>query len=373
MFAALLQTLREECETVIRSVRTNELLRQRLAAPIPAAGEDLLADVRLLAPDFVQWRVYDHCAALTRFYAAYECFVFKLIENWVVMLPDVYLHYSDLPDRVKTNHRRGIGQILIHLADGAFQKKHSETVVVSAASDGPLGRAPYTLLPSAFLAGNPNLRFETLLSLLSKVGIQGAKEWITHHPGVREYLETERADEVTVEKELDTFIEIRNTAAHDSVGQILAIEEIERVGKFLVALGLSVAELVTRALLGRRLEMRQATEVGVVIHKWKDNISGVEAGECTLAVNDELFAYGETVCCRVSVLSMQVEHVNRQRIDATAGLHVGMRLTRALQVGTKLVRFLGSPAIQAPVAPPPDEPRVIERAPEVPPADVNPN
>jgi hypothetical protein len=78
MFPALLAKVFQQVDTVKRSIETTDEARNLLSAPeeIPE-----LASLRSKAPTTTEWRIYDHCAALTRLYAIYERFVEEVIAD----------------------------------------------------------------------------------------------------------------------------------------------------------------------------------------------------------------------------------------------------------------------------------------------------
>ncbi|MGD1920686.1 MAG: MAE_28990/MAE_18760 family HEPN-like nuclease [Pleurocapsa sp.] len=61
-------------------------------------------------PKTQEWRIYDHCAAVTKLYAIYENFVEDLIKDWLRLLPELFLNYDDLDDRIRNTHQSGVGK-----------------------------------------------------------------------------------------------------------------------------------------------------------------------------------------------------------------------------------------------------------------------
>src|SRR5437868_2917329 len=146
MFSHLMSQLRSDLDTVHRVLLTNNALRELLIArssvlvglstAAPAGADDLVQTthdlVRLLPnmPAKLDWQIYDHCAALTRLYAAYERYVGELVSEYVRLLPKIYVKYSELPPEITNQHRVGVGQILLKIGEKGPYKNLEEQVVV---------------------------------------------------------------------------------------------------------------------------------------------------------------------------------------------------------------------------------------------------
>src|SRR6267378_2956452 len=146
MFGHLTTQLRDEVETVQKVLTTSDGLRNLLivqyaalsspSAEVPEGADDITKAAHALgqllprAPDKLDWQIYDHCAALTRLYAIYERFVGELVTEYVRQLPKLYQKYVDLPSSITTQHRAGIGQILLKMGEKGLYKKLEESVVV---------------------------------------------------------------------------------------------------------------------------------------------------------------------------------------------------------------------------------------------------
>jgi hypothetical protein len=88
MFARLTYQLQNEVQTALRVLAVNEAVRDLLISQseflstlqgeMPAGADLAIQTAHSLgslvpnAPGKLDWQVYDHCAALTRIYAAYE-------------------------------------------------------------------------------------------------------------------------------------------------------------------------------------------------------------------------------------------------------------------------------------------------------------
>lgn len=357
MFSHLISQLRTDVETVQGVLATNNLLRELLIArnavltglPVaaPAGADDIVQIAHDLArltsntPNKLDWQIYDHCAALTRLYAAYEQYVGELVTEYVRLLPKLYIKYSDLPDSITTQHRIGVGHILLKIGEKGPYKNLEEQVIVHELSVGLSGASEYTLLADAFFIDRQNLRFEMLCRLFSALGFKHCGRSINRHPQVLEFIKAERADTSSAEKELSDFIEYRNEAAHRKVENVLAVDAIGAIGRFTVAVATALAEMVEEGVLQRRMALNHFSPVSSISEVHHDGyvVVGTPIANANIAVGDELVLFGKNVCHRVKLETMQL---NGQPVQITTGdgaTEIGFRLNRRAKIGAELRRL----------------------------------
>lgn len=268
MFSNLTDQLRGRIDAIESVLVTNERLRELFerdassppAGTVPSADvvvDDCIEQLRaLLAVDMprkLDWRIYDHCAAFTRLYAAYEQFVNDLVSRYIALLPQLYEAYAELPEGVAINHRIGLGQILIKIGDRKQYKRLEESVVIRGLSSGFSGEATYSLVPEAFTADRQNYKFNVLVTIFSQIGIENSGQRINRHPTVVDFMSATMGESDTVQGELDKFVDYRNEAAHSTVENIVAVEEIRKTGRFLLAVGSALFDIVELTVIERRL------------------------------------------------------------------------------------------------------------------------
>ena len=117
MFLNLASRLRKEIEDVKSVVSWQEALRSSLNS-IPGAATEIALDVTALevlkqrAPFKLAWQIFDHYAAVTYIYASFEKAICGLVEDYIGVLPSVYGNYENLHEKVRIQHRIGVGQVL---------------------------------------------------------------------------------------------------------------------------------------------------------------------------------------------------------------------------------------------------------------------
>lgn len=135
MFEKLLSKAKNDINTVRSIIKTNEDIRIVIyenKSIERKKSEDyfkLLRQIKQNAPKMTDWRIYDHCAAVTKLYAIYENFVEDLIRDWLMLLPQLCPNYSNLEERIRSTHQLGVGRLLIDLKKKRYEHLILEDVV----------------------------------------------------------------------------------------------------------------------------------------------------------------------------------------------------------------------------------------------------
>jgi MAE_28990/MAE_18760-like HEPN len=332
-----------------------------------------LEEIRSQVPSNSSWQVYDHCAAFTRLYAVYEQFVEELISDYVRILPELHQKYEDLPESITKQHRIGTGQILLKLGKDGPYKHLDEKRVIADLAQALVGDVNYKLLRDAFLIDPQNYRAEVLGKLFGYVGIENCWAWVDKHPLVVAFMDRERDQTETPATVLNEFVEYRNKAAHTSVLETVATEEVKSTADCVMVICEALAELVMRQVVRRREQLGQVTIAGQVIHKFSDNIIGASMRAGTVVVGGELVVVQKYACYKVRVRSIQVEDVPHERLDVSDGQEIGLGLDIGVNEGAQLMRLPGTPPSSPEEQPqensPPEAPPLTE--PDEAPADID--
>lgn len=343
MFSIHIDKLRTEIETIEASVTLYDSVRamvypeDKTTDPGSKSARVLVGGFRSIAPQLVQWRIYDHCAAITRLYAVYQQFVSDLVTEWLSMLPTLYLQYSDLPEPVRKGHRLGVADVLSKLGGSRYQHL-SEENVLEGIYGGVTGSGVYSLLVDAYLIDEQNLRADILQGLLSRIGVSDAWGWVCRHRDVQHFLDEVRGNSGTVESELASLVFERNAAAHGSVSNILSTEEIRKMAQFIMSLGTALSEVLMKMAVDRLLVLGRARKLGRVIHVFRDCVIGVEMEPVTgVKVGDEIAMLHEYSCFKTTIGSMEIDHVRYEVLDTNEVKRVGIKLTRKARIGSHIV------------------------------------
>src|SRR4051812_10065106 len=118
MFSGLVSQVHSDLADVKAVVEWQEKLRTTLSAAVGSAvslnlDAASIQELRSQAPTKLTWQVFDHCAAVSRIYALYERSVEDLVTSYLAYMPRVSPAYLNLAESLRTQHRVGVGQILL--------------------------------------------------------------------------------------------------------------------------------------------------------------------------------------------------------------------------------------------------------------------
>jgi len=357
MFAHLTSQLETEVQTALKVLAMNEAVRDLLISqheflgnrpaslpPDSGTGEQISHTLGTLIPNIpskLDWQVYDHCAAVTRIYAAYERFVSDLVGEYIRMLPRLYATYAELPLTLTRQHRRGIGHILLKLGETGRYKNIEEEVIVTQLAEGLSGASSYTLLTEAFFIDRQNLRFEVLTRLFGSLGFEGSARFIESHAAISNFISQERAEGSSAKNELQSFVDYRNQAAHKKVENLLSKDETGAVGRFICALGRALADLVTNQTYRRHMELKHYS----VLLKIKEThysgkvVIGIPAKGVTLKVGDEVLIWGKRVFRSATLQSIQLDGADSPETEGDGSREVGIKLSDKAPKASELCRL----------------------------------
>ena len=344
MFDQLLRETRMNINTVHSMIYTNENLRNIIFTE-DTVRQQLeynfqFADLVKNTPNEIDWKVYDHCATVTRLYAIYERFVEDIISEWLRLLPELVSSYSKLENKIQTTHREGVGRLLLDLNKSRFQHLSAEKVVQSLLS-GVTDSQPYELLPEAFLLYEQNLRKEQLEKLFPSVGIENSWKWIKNHRSIKNFVEEITGDQSTAEAELKKLIDYRNDAAHGavSIDEILGTQELLDLTSFVKALCKALIELVTYYVISRKEVIGTAKNIGKIT-EWfsKPKAAVATINNITLSVGDQIWLVNESnsYCQLAKIESLKLDDISQTTINIGSETEVGLRFNTEARQGLSL-------------------------------------
>jgi hypothetical protein len=309
IFKKLLQTAEDNISTVRSVIQTNENIRQVIfgfknVQQQSINYQQLLDLIQKDVPKSRDWKIYDHCAAVTKLYAIYENFVEDLIRDWLSLLPEICPNYQDLEERIRKTHQTGAGRLLIDQNKKRYEHLSIEDIVNSLHS-GIDNTGSYELLADAFLFHEQNLRKDTLDKLLADAGINESWVWIEQHIAIRNFVEKIRGSQNTAEGELNELIVYRNDAAHTtSIDEFLGFDALLELCIFTESMCQALTDLFTYQVIEKKEKIGQAKCIGKMTEWYKKPQAGVaKVNNTSLSLESPLFLINENIAwCKPAII-----------------------------------------------------------------------
>lgn len=344
MFSNLANRLNKNIQEVKAVVVWQEALRNTLNAPEQTPAEipiDAAAITALKgnAPNKLAWQIFDHYAAVTYIYASFEKAICELVEEYLGILPKVCKTYDDLHEKVRVQHRVGVGQVLLKWSsDNPFYQALAEQSIVSGLADGLRGN-PYSLLLEAFLLSPENFRSNAIRKLFVTLGFDDAFAFVSKSERIKEFLISQVGETETADSFLDEFVRIRNEAAHGAGSHLVGVKEITNYVDFVILVVEELANILRTRALTLGLESGFAKNIGEVSHVYSQNVVGVvSANAGVLSVGENVYG-GKRTIYPISVLSIQTGETSHSSLNLTPGLEFGIKLDKKLVNGSKIIRL----------------------------------
>lgn len=342
MHTALLDRSIEAIGAVRKHISFSANLRNLTGAPsfdCKADGEKCfnLSEVLNGAPDATNWKVIDHCSAVTRVYALFESFVLQVLREYLAFLSSSYT-LSALGVEFRAKYTRGIGQILLDHDKQRYQRLDIGSVL-SAANDAIAGKAGYQLQPEALLRAEQNLRMPELQRLFGQCGLTGLEPWIISHTAIKAFFAEQSRLSETPASELKQIVEYRNEAAHGEVDDVLGADVLIEFTHFFEALCRSIVDFIQYDTLRRAKEIGRATVVGIISERFSEDVVVAKVTNATLSVNDGLYIFGRGLTMMAEVKSIRLNNADVQTAAITNETEVGLKIGVRAKVGCELIRL----------------------------------
>ncbi|WP_013320950.1 MAE_28990/MAE_18760 family HEPN-like nuclease [Gloeothece verrucosa] len=336
MFDELIKTMKGNISTVRSLVQTNEKLRDIFfgkAFTFEKTEHDYLdlTSIKNTIPNVDDWRVYDHCAVVTRLYAIYENFIESLIKDWIARLPNLFSCYLDLPEEIRGTHQIGVANLLIVLKKKKNRYEHLsiEDVIRGLYLGNTPNQNQYDLIPDAFLFHDQNLRKDALQKLFAEAGISKAWNWVENHRSVKSFIKEVLGDENTPEGELKELIDYRNEAAHGAIiDNVLGYRRLLDLCGFVEVLCQALADLVTYHIIERQKSINKVKDIGKIIEWYKTSKAAVaKIIDANLSVGNTVFLVdkNKSYCQIVKIKSIQIDDISQPEVLITIETEVGLQ------------------------------------------------
>jgi len=328
MYNAFLQRTQETISALVRHIHTSDKFRTavfdnslKCVAITPCFDPSF--STTETAPDRLEWRIIDHCAAVTRIYAIYEQFSHEMIREHLNLLQSK-ISFSRLPASIQASYRLGIAKILEKKEGPRFGDLNLGQLI--SGYNNALSGKEYEIEPKAMLIQEQNLRLPELERVMSACGIHGVAAWIEQHRAVKAFFESGGRLTASAASEMAELIKYRNDAAHGSIdiSDILHLNILVEFCEFIAVVCEALSERVQLVGL-QSLEAHDHVRVnGKVTELLKEG--AVSIGEMTgvFQVGSIVYLCGDSYCLERRVASLQLEGVSHDKVELSIATELGM-------------------------------------------------
>lgn len=348
MYAAFLEKTQKSIEALKRHLATSDAMRSAIhEKALSCKGIMPCFDASPLsievAPDRIEWRIIDHCAAVTRLYAIYEQFAQEMIREHLALLQK-HVAFDDLAEDLKSAYRRGFASIL-EKKEGPRYGHLNLSSLVEQYSNALSGK-PYNLEPLALLIQEQNLRLPELTRLFAASGIANINTWVDKHRSVKSFFEQGERLGASSEHELLELIKYRNDAAHGSINidELPGLDYLYEFCDFISAVCKAISERVQMTGLECLLDRGGALHQGKVNQCIKSD--KVLIGEMTgnFTVGDTIYLCGDDYCIEREVVSLQIDGVNHSEVFLEEPTELGLAIDKPGRKKAKIIAIVSAPS-----------------------------
>lgn len=335
MYNAFLERTQEAISALRRHIHASDRFRTavfeqtlRCAAAAPCFDPEL-GSIEA-APNRIEWRIIDHCAAVTRIYSIYEQFAHEMIREHLSLLQG-RLAFNELPEKIRSSYRGGVAKILEKIGGPRFAALDVGQLI--AGYHDALSGNPYTIEPQAMLMQEQNLRLPELDRFMRACGIDDVSGWVEAHPAVEAFFATGGRLNATAATEMAALIGYRNDAAHGSIdiGDILHINVLTEFCDFVGAVCEALAERVQLAGLRSLQPNGHVLERGKITESLKGGAVAIGKISGAVGVGNTVYLCGENYCLERTVTSLQVEGKQFENVDLGVPTEVGLMFDGAFK------------------------------------------
>ena len=305
------------------------------------ANADWASKLSSTAPDRLEWRLIDHCSAVTRIYAIYEQFAHEMIREHLSLVQKL-VPYGNLSDELKATHRRGMSTILDKKEGPRYG--HLSLLDLIREYNNALSGQTYALEPVAFLIQEQNLRMPELNKLFAGCGISEISYWIENSQPISQFFLQGGRLGGNAEHELRELISYRNDAAHGSIeiSELPGIDFLLEFCDFTLAMCEAMAERLLLESTNRLIDAGKAAVCGKAKERFKEGEVAIVKVVGKLAVGDEVVFKGANYCLLAKVTSLQLNDVPQESVELSGDVEVGIGLSSKCPKNATVIRLISA-------------------------------
>lgn len=340
MFAITLNSAESQFGDLMALVNWQDKVRETLTTPTGVATPIILDQptIDILASELPPkkfWQTYDHCAAVGRGYSIFEDAVEKLVREYLELLTKITPSYVSLIDAVRTQHRVGIAHVMGKWSiEKSFYSSLKEVDLAGGLVDGLRGGS-YGILAEAFLTDSDNYRWDTLDRIFRKIGFDGALASISENAEVQAFQQGQLGGE-SVSGRLNSFVKLRNEAAHGSVDTVLSANELHTSLQLLSVLLSAFAGLLRWDLTQKAVGSKAAVHLGTLVKRYSNQVFGVRGTEVGTVKPGDKVLVGKKALRYVEIVSLKIRDDAVEQVNIEKDFEFGVKLAANTAEGSEV-------------------------------------
>jgi len=336
MYAAFLEKTHKSIAALKSHLATSDALRSEIheKGTLPPFNSQTLSINS--APDRLEWKLIDHCTAVTRLYAIYEQFAQEMIREHLALLQN-NVAFEDLPTELKSAYRKGFATILDKKEGPRYGHLDLSNLVEQYGS--ALSGQSYTLEPLALLIQEQNLRLPELTRLFAASGIANINTWIDKHRHIKEFFELETRIGSSSEHELRELIKYRNEAAHGSIDltTLLGLDYLYEFCDFISVFCEAISERVQKTGLESLITSGSAAIRGKVSECLKSDTVLIGNMTGNFVIGDTIYLSGDDYCLERKIVSLQLDGTDYSELSLIKPTELGLAVDKPGRNKSKLI------------------------------------
>jgi len=330
MISSALARLNSGVEGVCAFLNVNQAARELtsrfLVGLEPSVLEGYVEALREVAPPSTSWRIYDHCAAMSRIYALFEQFCESILADWIDFRV-LNVAFNSLPAKLQDSYAAGFASILSDIHKVRFNHISSSDLIAEyhKALKGEIG---YRLTSECLTHHKGNIRWDDINVMFERCGIPLLGEWVANHQSLAHHFQTKsKILEQTISR-LSEFVQYRNDSAHAlvEIDEILGHDEIVDLADFVMSFCLCLSDYVEKSSIEHLMSSGLATKIGVVAEIKRNNIVVCNVEGATVKMGDVIHlitsnSYGVRTVC-----GLMLNDVSTDKVVVANAVELGIKL-----------------------------------------------
>lgn len=300
--------------------------------------EILLLDKLLQAA--TNTKQYIYIVSIVSMYGLLERLVDNFVESFVLGLKNFSPLFSNLPEIIQKNHLRFSLALVDAVLKEKFRKESSPEAIVANLHSCLSGAQEYGLNAGAFALHRGNLNIDRIDEILSGVGVDKHLRRILKTSSFSEFLASldPNTSQATTDEDvrkafvcIDELVVRRNEVSHGvvQVDDLDSIELLMRRCAFVSEYGQALFEALEQEMLKHAAIGGAGLNMGKPIAVYNNQIVCFPANFC-IAVGDRVFTLTRDALAPVRtsvVTSLQVENIDRQKVDIDPNMTFGAKVS----------------------------------------------